>query len=378
MLRLRCLVAVWLQANALAQLVSSNECTLCNDGNVEVSPEYNVPATVEFQACCPGKAASDCVLPSVENRSFGFDRPLLPDPSSVEEGEMCLQLTDVAFKENREAECCVKCMCYGDPNCISFNGTEAAYLVCDARKRKHPRSPNCWIDKKICLNSTDGNGDRCIWEPVGDNNVDTPHGYDPTAINAYGSPCKPKSCSKLKLYQVAGQFDFQICQGERGFIQRIDLTQSGKSFSLTAESCFANVCNHTAWTGGADEISFTCKPFGKDDEAVLWYTLDRETGIRTTTRCVSVSGTYKGEKFKRMYLNIEGIYEPDSTGREITDGFCVDNGFEDVPPSPMQDACIANRPKDSVLIARAICQNPSLIGDAAVSKLRRGHFHDVH
>ena len=352
---------------AVAQFVSTNYCSLCNDGNVEVAPEFNVLTNYEFQPCCPGKIEASCTLPTQETRSFGFDRPLLEDALDVEDDDICFELSNVELQLDQESECCQKCVCYGDPNCVSFNGTEAAYLVCDARKRRYARSTYCWIDSEICLNSTDGNGDACIWDPVGDNNDNTPHGYDPAAINAFGSPCKPRSCSKLKLYEVGDEFKFEICQGERGFIKELNLTQNGQTYTLTAESCFANPCNYSSWTGGADESSFTCKLFGEDNEAILWYTIDRETGIRTTTRCVSVSGTYAKEPFKRIYMNIEGIYEPDGARGVMTDGFCVNNGFEDIPPSPLQESCIANRPRDSVLIARALCRNPSLIGHAAVS-----------
>ena len=365
-----------LVALAMAQVVSATSfCPLCGEAPVELP----VPATggevgFNFDICCPfaDTMEDNCAVnPLTEaNRTQGFDGPIVTDPSAVTEA--CLTLENVVFETSDRSPCCESCTCFGDPFCISFDGTQDLWLVCDARTVPADQSrPYCKLTENQCSQEVDPLGQQCVWAPARDGIP-----ARDWSVRERGSPCQPTDISYIQMYE-ADTATVRVGQGERGFVKEVDLTFGGNQYFLNAEDCVNNGPDDS-WTGAAIDSNFQRAEdmFAPDDNNdYLWHVYDPTTKIGVEIRCTSF--LVDGEKVNAR-MNVESISEPDRAGRSSTGGYCVTNDIGNNNPSQNtifieeNGLCTANGPIEDTTIARIVCENPALLGNAVrqVSKYR--------
>mmetsp|Transcript_11551 Transcript_11551/g.20478 ORF Transcript_11551/g.20478 Transcript_11551/m.20478 type:complete len:623 (+) Transcript_11551:475-2343(+) len=180
-------------------------------------------------------------------------------------GEDCSTLSSsdkwefsISFKHLAEdVECCSNCVCFGDPECVSFNNVEDLWIPCDAREDPFNPTPeksykSCRIFKDICDGMTDPNGNQCKWiREDGDNSA----GWD---MGTLGSPCVPdlsKDDITMNMYTSKdNKFSVDLSLGERGIIQRVNTKIGNSRYSLDANDCFEDVATGgNPWTGGESD-----------------------------------------------------------------------------------------------------------------------------
>ena len=353
---------------AMTQFASAASfCPLCGEAPVEIAvPPSGEDVGFNFDICCPfaDTMEEDCTVnPITEaNRTQGFDEPIVEDPEAV--SEACLSLSSVLFETSDRSPCCESCTCFGDPFCISFDGTQDLWLVCDARTvPKVQTRPYCKLTQTQCAKEVDPLGEACVWAPTRDGIP-----ASEWSVKERGSPCQPTDISYIQMYQ-ADTATVRIGQGERGFVKEIDLTFGDNQYFLTAEDCVKNDPQNS-WTGAPIDSNFqrTEDMFApNDNNDYLWHIYDPTTKIGVEIRCTSY--LVNGEKVNAR-MNVESVSEPDRSGRGSTGGYCVTNDIGNTNPSPNtvfieeNGLCQANGPVENANIARIVCENPALLGNA--------------
>ena len=346
-------------------------CPLCGEFPVEQPPPVpnGPPVTFNFDICCPFRDTMEdnCIVNSKteSNRTTGLSVPITD--SVGEFVELCMSLDDFMFETSDRSPCCESCTCFGDPNCISFDGTKETWVVCDARTV--PSNPKrrafCPITRGQCEQETDPLGQPCVWRPEQEN---VP--LKDWSIKADGSPCAPTETTFIRMYQ-ADTFNLNVGQGERGNIIELDLTLGNSAYSLTAANCVNNGPSNS-WTGSPIDANFqrTEEMYGKNNNNdIKWHVYDPETKIGVEIRCTA--HLVKGQLVQAR-MNIENIYEPDADFRRTRrplNGFCVNDGLDNPSPSPntlfIQENgyCTRNGPIEDVIIARSVCENQAILAN---------------
>lgn len=372
----RALLALLTAVVGIGSIGAQETCPLCGEFPVTQPALGAELASVEmkFDICCPHSEnnVDNCVLdPLAEaERVSQLSGPIIPEGSN---DNACLTFSGFVFEETNSRSCCVQCSCAGDPNCISFEGDEELWVVCDARtvpdSPVRRRNGFCKLTEEQCAQERDPSspdGAPCQWLP-------TIQGVKPRdwSIKERGSPCQPAGLSELVMYE-ADSFKMSVFQGDRGFIKEVVVRMQGRSFKLTANDC-VHLPERFTWTGDLPiPASFkrrreTCAPDGNND--LIWDIIDQETGIGASIRCTSTKLSPNSRRKVQPYINVESLFEPNDayrTERNNLGGFCHTNDLGNSNPSPntlniiRRGYCHANAAAENVTIARLICENPSI------------------
>ena len=361
-------------ANCVPQ-VGPSFCPLCGQSPQEQDPPAPGTGVAEFRfdICCPfvDNAGPNCV-PNARgeaNRTTGLDESLLGSVNMEPEEDVkhCLEFFNFKFEQSERTTCCESCTCYGDPNCISFDGTNESWILCDGRELptspKRIRSGYCPQRKSSCLAEVDAEGLECVWAPDRDG-VPAPK----WSIAERGSPCQPSEESFINMY-TADTFNIDIGQVERGNIFTAKLKFGSKEHVLTADNCVKGDLLGS-WTGDSINPDYFHRGVEmystKANNDIIWEVLDPATGISVTIRCTAYA-----EDLAR--LSIESVLEPDPDfrrERRPLGGFCATNDLGNRFPSEKtamiqeNGYCGGPGPKDNVVIARAVCQDITISKNA--------------
>jgi len=247
--------------------------------------------------------------------------------------------------ETPPGRCCKSCTCFGDPHCLSFSGHKETGILCDSRKQ-HSRKGHCIHSKKICLQQRDFQGNQCKWKRLPRRNK--------WNVGLYGSRCTFSGPRPRILMYETETFSANILLGERGVIDELELSMSGRNYNLKASDCF-NLDN--PWDGGMPLLSINTTLHNND---IRWVVDDPDTEISVVILCTrNRVGNIEGNP----RLNIEDISEPSLQSRKNSNGFCVTNTLDRGMSNNNErtqflqdtDACIGNRNIDEVKLGKHIC-----------------------
>ncbi|CAK8991180.1 Uncharacterized protein SCF082_LOCUS2553 [Durusdinium trenchii] len=331
-----------------------------------VADFHNVPIP-ELAACCParetvktlGCQSIDPEAPAC--RVAGVQEAFCSD---LETGKSirCAALRDSTLRQQvfmnlrlgfdldgADVTCCKHCTCYGDPNCVSFDGTKASWRLCDGRDTRTDK--RCEITKTACQQRTDHTGAACKWK------------QDWDAFWKDGSPCqvdKNSPDSWLLMYQ-ADEFRFDVRQEERGVIREVRMTNADGTLSLTAEDCLSKT-GLSSWTwDGFGPIPVATGEWSRVNEAgqldVIWFVNDGPTKIQAKIRCTGTKKPGSNNKYGNFRLNVETLVEPEETfleNRTNVDGFCATNSL--LAGSQVQSTELQASLQEHLAVD-AICQN---------------------
>jgi len=225
-----------------------------------------------------------------------------------------LQLT---FSEPQNDElCCKSCTCYGDPECVSFDGTPDVWIVCDARG-----GPNsCRMTKNKCLKMKSPSGGKCQWLSDRLDSKNWP-------IGMIGSPCQPdltREEIRMNMHTSGSgnkRFKLDLVLGERGIIQKTEFQIGNKEYTLDANDCFDR-SGSNAWTGDAIPEGWV---EGRDpnQRSVTWAVFDSNANVLVKLLCARAveKGTPGNPR-----INVQEVSVPTSTSGS---GFCFSGSISD-------------------------------------------------
>lgn len=188
------------------------------------------------------------------------------------------------------APCCKSCVCFGDPECVAFDGSKDLWIPCDGRTLN-----SCTVTRAACEKLQDpswtaSNPQMCQW--IRKDRDDNKGGWD-MAMN--GSPCVPDLTKDIlmNMHKGSGGFNADLVLGERGIIQEIRFTIDGKKHSLDALDCFQKAPNESWQENGPPAGSNWTK--SDDNKEVAWSFFDSKSQTYVKMLCVrAVSGTRNG------------------------------------------------------------------------------------
>jgi len=296
-----------------AQIVAQENLWCANMG-IETS-------TGSVGTCCGTGSVADIMYSSNGGcRSVETDSPYCIPGTECEEnlGEnddltIALDLQPLGDED----VCCRECTCFGDPNCISFEGVRDEWIPCDGRL-----ADNCRMKKSVCRNSTGPGGHQCKWLKRSDEWV---------SFEESGSPCQPDFAREgyptMNMYSVGDSFSLQLVLGERGVIKQVDLKTSDGTFALNAATCFEYDPREgkdalDAWTGDAVPSSWTATT---PNELEIWHGIDdRALGLHVDIVCTKnfVPSNFNGTA--RPRLNVHRLIDAEDS-RDGESGFCSDD-----------------------------------------------------
>ncbi|GBG30133.1 Hypothetical Protein FCC1311_063532 [Hondaea fermentalgiana] len=356
---------------------------LCGSADymVDVLPsteEYSVLFNT-MEACCPARdtaAVEACEIVDLTGaacRVSGFQEPICSDLSNPTENclalsenpdEATLILSDLAFTDGgATGGCCETCTCYGDPNCISFNGTKTSWRVCDARDTD---TNKCKINKSTCNSVVDTNGNACEWKP------DSWESWWES-----GSPCQPASGgnpSWLLMYQ-ADDFGMFVRQEERGVIRQVYIMTSAANYSLDATDCLESTTLSGSWNLVGDSWpSYTSnwvRTSSDDVFDVTWYVVDGATNIQASITCLGTVNPDDADKelseqeYGNYRINVDAVIEPNENWiqeRDNLNGFCYTNSLITDVSTEAEIASLEQH-----LETEALCADKETVYDTAVA-----------
>mmetsp|Transcript_19387 Transcript_19387/g.34540 ORF Transcript_19387/g.34540 Transcript_19387/m.34540 type:complete len:1141 (+) Transcript_19387:140-3562(+) len=262
-------------------------------------------------------AASDETCRIVEASSPFCDEDNGDDCSDI--GARDLLTINLAVESvAQEESCCATCTCFGDPECVAFDGTRDAWVLCDARK-----NGKCTQKKKACLNDKDHMKNQCVWLK------DTDEWND---FND-GSPCQPdfakSGYAPMNMYK-ADDFSLDLELGERGVIVSAQITSDDGIFKLEADRCFEydprddSKNPRKAWEKIQGKMPSDWSYTTDNAVEIKWFTKDPTTGIFVTIVCTR---SFANNEPGAARLNIESVTEtvPERAGAS---GFCATGSIE--------------------------------------------------
>ena len=231
--------------------------------------------------------------------------------------------------------CCSTCKCFGDPECVAFNGAKDEWIVCQGTN-----STTCLINEKQCLREKDHAGRTCQW-------VKNTPGYESFAVS--GSPCQPNyalSGYPTMLMYAADGFALELTLGERGVILATKVSMMGDdaratAFTLNAGDCFQYEPNAVgeasaggAWVSasgqrGAPAGWVTTQQEGSVE--VQWSVSDPISGVFVSLTCTKAF-TAVNNGFPR--INVNSVVETNPMRSGL--GFCASGAIEGKSGTPAQ------------------------------------------
>lgn len=231
---------------------------------------------------------------------------------------------------SNEEECCKKCTCYGDPRCISFDGTFEEFILCDGRTIPGSESTDerCIIRKETCEAQRDHEGNACKWsnpmKSPPDFRDEERQEYEESQyqVSRYGSPCRydqsESGAAMVLMYSLGESYVLEVEQGERGYIQSVHLTTEEAVVELSAEKCL----NGDDWdvvSGETEHLKFSRSKYGME---YVWTVVETVSEIELRIRC---TGHVYNNKFSTSFINVEALLEPDEDRIDSAGGFCATN-----------------------------------------------------
>jgi len=211
-----------------------------------------------------------------------------------------------------DESCCKTCTCYGDPECVAFNGMADLWIPCDARTKS-----SCNPTKSGCLAQTGPNGRSCSWTRT--DRTDS-QGWN-TAIN--GSPCVPENLLSapvmMNMYSQVkpAPFNVDLRLGERGVILDLNV----QSYVMNAQSCFDKQ-GAASWKDGKMPAGATSS-VSQAGTQISWVFMDDKAKVFVRFQCIrAVSGSTVGQ----ARINVQ---EVTATSSATGNGFCMTGSISD-------------------------------------------------
>lgn len=310
---------------------------------------------VSMDACCPTNPCPDLSNPD-QNRTIGTEIGFCQREEGIDSvtGEPCEDDFEVEIRvtfgnNGNDEECCKTCKCYGDPRCYSFDGDFDEFILCDGRTPGESVDDRCVIRQETCESQRDQEGNQCQWTgPTYSDPWQQEQGENQYSVSRYGSPCRYNPAVSetpyILMYSVAG-YEVEVEQGERGYIQSVNLeTRSGR-FRIEAEQCLDGDDWEVLEAGDEADYQFTQIQYGRE---YVWKVVDFNTGIELKIRCTGniVSGDYTN-----MFINVEELADPniDRTEDDDSSGFCV--------AGSLSEKSLATTEYTDMLVAGGYCDN---------------------
>jgi len=208
--------------------------------------------------------------------------------------------------------CCETCVCYGDPECVSFTGVRDEWIVCDGR-----RGDTCQVNEQVCGKQIDHAGNTCQYIKGTDKWV---------SFEDSGSPCQPdwenSGYPTMSMYNVDG-FDISLTLGERGIIREVTITEAdGSVFTLDANRCFSHT--NQAWVAEKGSVPASWEYQSHDNGAEIWWKVsDASAGIFAEIVCTSSVGS------NMRRINVQSLIETNPARVPRSDGFCSSNAISE-------------------------------------------------
>eukprot|EP00514_Thraustochytrium_sp_LLF1b_P009412 CAMPEP_0184553728 /NCGR_PEP_ID=MMETSP0199_2-20130426/33053_1 /TAXON_ID=1112570 /ORGANISM="Thraustochytrium sp., Strain LLF1b" /LENGTH=1415 /DNA_ID=CAMNT_0026949571 /DNA_START=78 /DNA_END=4325 /DNA_ORIENTATION=- len=230
------------------------------------------------------------------------------------------------------ASCCDTCSCFGDPECISFDGTRDEWILCDGRNNN-----TCTVTQRKCEKKKDHAGNACQYIK------DDPTKWVSREIS--GSPCQPdwalSGYPSMTMYETGG-FKTELTLGERGVIRELSLAlSSGEKLRINADKCFSQ--GTKAWKGGSIPDgweSSTTRDADGDVVQVEWNVHDPEIGVYISFSCTSP--TKESQKRIDIGALIETNPERSATGSGVcVSGSISEKGGPRLKEKLMHKACLS-------------------------------------
>lgn len=342
-------------------------CSLCDTTNTLSVLPSNVSQQFSLGECCPLRQedGSTCVIDPVSPfRYVGISEPITPEGDTCRVGEKLIMSRFDITKEV-DTSCCVSCSCHGDPECISFDGFQDKWVICDARQdNNNGLVGNCPIKRKVCEKQLDPAGNQCKWLS-GDARPDGQSRCQP-----WDTENNRMALFPLLMYQ-ADEYSITVYQGERGSIFDVEIKSGTDVYELNSEECLES---ESPWNVPADPRYFTRREEQYESDPyndIIWTVIDETTQISATIRCVTVlneTGAPVGSR-----LNVESVVEPNlayKSGRSNLDGFCYTNNLGKTGTTDHTDTldnCTNGIASQDALIARVMCENPSITSSGVQS-----------
>lgn len=340
---------------------------LCGDPDQPLDPF--APNVIFFQECCPLNETTkteECQVtdPVKSCRTATSTTPFCREVDNCGERDARLLIDGLRFRVNPEEVCCDTCVCYGDPRCTSFNGTQDIWALCDARGPRSNSNKKCKIQESVCMTQKDHENNQCQW--LDDEKFNTAK-----SVGKFGSQCvqNVNSSDSTILMYSADTYRLVPRHAERGVIDKVSLTLGDVSYSMNATACVFE--GRDAWDiqGGSTILPSYFKRTELVREQtesinILWLIQDPATNILTKVRCVAVY--YDDMKdFGLPRINVEGVVEPNANylnTRANLGGFCVTGSLEKTGSTNVTDAvensddyCKKYTGLEEVAVARQIC-----------------------
>lgn len=210
-------------------------------------------------------------------------------------------------------QCCKTCTCFGDPECVGFDGNQDLWIPCDARVMNE--AGWCPIWKYRCDEISSENDGGCMW--IGGDLESTQGLYTGWDIATQGSPCVPKKPVNeltMKMYE-SGSFKAILGMGERGVIKTLYLKTGSVDTSIDADGCFSTGTIKD-WSGDMTTLPENWFVEVVSDEMVKWHIHDNNEMIAIDFVCVR---TIKNNIVGAARINVNGITAPITSSGS---GFC--------------------------------------------------------
>lgn len=223
---------------------------------------------------------------------------------------------NVVFDGGEEdVQCCKSCTCYGDPECVSFDGSQDVWIPCDARG---DNKNTCMVKKSICNKKVGHNGKSCKWIRKGKSNS---KGWD---MAMFGSPCVPDDDdgadpALMTMYET-NRLSVNLALGERGIIQEFRMTIGENFYNLDADACFEDE-GDAAWDSSAPIPEEWTHKHTK--RAVTWRVFDQKSNVLAVLLCTRSikKGVYGPPRINVQELTVDN-------GDRST-GFCASGSIDD-------------------------------------------------
>lgn len=208
-----------------------------------------------------------------------------------------------------DKQCCKACTCYGDPECVAFNGVMDVWIPCDART-----TSQCSPTQSQCGATQGPNGHTCNW--VRKDRKDS-SGWN-FAMN--GSPCVPSALESnpimMNMHTTKG-FKTDLQLGERGIISKVTFSYGSDAdvSTIRADDCFSSP-GRNAWKGSRGMPAGAKMQASGDGSQVSWVFFDEASKTFVHFSCVrAVQGSATGAP----RINFQELTVAETTN---STGFC--------------------------------------------------------
>ncbi|CAK9026336.1 Uncharacterized protein SCF082_LOCUS17454 [Durusdinium trenchii] len=247
---------------------------------------------------------------------------------------MLIEIDFAAVDDN----CCRTCKCFGDPECVAFDGTMDEWILCDGRVIN--KDGVCRQKEERCIRNKDHMGNACAW-------LRSDPEYN--SFDEDGSPCQPDFTNsgqpELEMYYFDG-FGVTLTIGERGVTTDVKVKTKNSVFTLNSDECFENDSQGSSASSAGGWVSssgtFPDAAFvssSSSDMEITWSVMSAELGMMMNVTCARTSGS-EG----RTRIDVHGLTETQNN-RPGVGGFCetgkIDKGkSHNVAKQDLHEYCL--------------------------------------